>query len=274
MNLRLRLIVAFFLLSVVPLGAVTFYSYRSNAGALRDAAQHEAELLAGELTQRMQVVTAQLTERVGDLMDMNEAQPAAVVARNEPARPPATPQTRKPASTTPKPTASPAPKPATPAVSTPPETLATEAGMPTPSSAAINTKVAEALGEVAMLFNNIELRGLRGDDFRRGGGVPSGRGGTGGAQGRGANAGAFPGSGQSSAPRTFTDRTPGSAAPRAGARGESPATPNPPPTLMPSPPPGRVTQPLLPGVPPSAMVVGLDERERIRIDMAPILRDM
>ena len=80
MNLRLRLIVAFFLLSVVPLGAVTLYSYRSNAGALRDAAQHEAEMLAGELTQRMQIVTAQLTERVGHLMDMNEAQPTAVVA--------------------------------------------------------------------------------------------------------------------------------------------------------------------------------------------------
>ena len=30
MSLRLRLIVAFFLLSVVPLAAVTFYSYTSN----------------------------------------------------------------------------------------------------------------------------------------------------------------------------------------------------------------------------------------------------
>ena len=50
MNLRLRLIVAFFLLSVVPLGAVTFYSYSSNAGALRDAAEKEAEQLPGELT--------------------------------------------------------------------------------------------------------------------------------------------------------------------------------------------------------------------------------
>ena len=36
MSLRLRLIVAFFLLSVVPLGAVTFYAYTSNARALRD----------------------------------------------------------------------------------------------------------------------------------------------------------------------------------------------------------------------------------------------
>ena len=33
MNLRLRLIVAFFLLSVVPLAAVTLYTYTSNAKA-------------------------------------------------------------------------------------------------------------------------------------------------------------------------------------------------------------------------------------------------
>ena len=37
MSLRLRLIVAFFLLSVVPLGAVTLYTYMSNARALREA---------------------------------------------------------------------------------------------------------------------------------------------------------------------------------------------------------------------------------------------
>ena len=35
MSLRLRLIIAFLLLSVVPLGAVTLYSYRSSAEALR-----------------------------------------------------------------------------------------------------------------------------------------------------------------------------------------------------------------------------------------------
>ncbi len=49
MSLRLRLIVAFFLLSVVPLAAVTFYIYTNNAQALREAAGREAELLAGEL---------------------------------------------------------------------------------------------------------------------------------------------------------------------------------------------------------------------------------
>src|SRR5687768_15318033 len=70
MSLRVRLIVAFFLFSVVPLAAVTFYSYTSNLRALHVAAQHETELLTGELTQRMQVVTAQVSDRVERLMDM------------------------------------------------------------------------------------------------------------------------------------------------------------------------------------------------------------
>ena len=38
MNLRLRLIVAFFLLSVVPLAALTLYAYTNNVQAMRDAA--------------------------------------------------------------------------------------------------------------------------------------------------------------------------------------------------------------------------------------------
>src|SRR5258708_1543053 len=70
MSLRLRLIVAFFLFSVVPLAAVTFYSYTSNERALQVAARHETEMLTGELTQRMQVVTTQISERVEHLMDM------------------------------------------------------------------------------------------------------------------------------------------------------------------------------------------------------------
>ena len=62
--------VAFFLLSVVPLGAVTFYAYTSNAAALREAAGREAELLAGELTERMKLVTAQLSQRFELLIEV------------------------------------------------------------------------------------------------------------------------------------------------------------------------------------------------------------
>ena len=109
MSLRTRLILAFFLLSVVPLAAVTFYSYTTNVEALRVAAEHEADLLAGELGQRMQLVTAQLSERVEHLMDIAELQTAmdnaAQQANAEPAAAPAanvstSAATAKPASTT------------------------------------------------------------------------------------------------------------------------------------------------------------------------------
>src|ERR1043165_1226827 len=79
MRLRIRLILAFLLLSVVPLGAVTFYSYVSNRNALRVAATREADQLAGELSQRMQLVTAQLSQRVEHLMDI-PVQPAVRTA--------------------------------------------------------------------------------------------------------------------------------------------------------------------------------------------------
>ena len=110
MSLRLRLIVAFFFLSVVPLGAVTFYTYASNAAAMREAAGHEAESLAGDLSQRMQLVTTQISERVEHLMDVpreadassTDARPAAgpvapvrerppVSSASSPARAPAAP---------------------------------------------------------------------------------------------------------------------------------------------------------------------------------------
>ena len=73
MNLRLRLIVVFFLLSVVPVGAVTYYTYASNAQAIRDAASSEAAQLAGELSQRMRAVTTQLSQRVETLMELPPA---------------------------------------------------------------------------------------------------------------------------------------------------------------------------------------------------------
>src|SRR3954470_10474553 len=83
MSLRLRLIVAFFFLSVVPLAAVTLYTYASNAAALREAAGHEAQSLAGDLSQRMQLVTTQLSERVAHVRHM---QRDAAAGAEQPAR--------------------------------------------------------------------------------------------------------------------------------------------------------------------------------------------
>ena len=103
MSLRTRLVLAFFLLSVVPLGAVTFYSYTNNVRALQDAAEREADLLAGELGQRMQLVTAQLSERVEHLMDIAELQAvaedaSAIAAQAQAATDtPAKPETPRPA---------------------------------------------------------------------------------------------------------------------------------------------------------------------------------
>ena len=144
MSLRLRLIVAFFFLSVVPLAAVTLFTYASNARAMREAAGREAELLAGELTQRMQVVTAQLSERVERLMDVAEARAEADAAT---AALETTANAERAAAT-----AIPAP--------------AATSGMTQ------ETQVAQALGEMAMLLENVELRGLRGP--RPGGGPPPG----------------------------------------------------------------------------------------------------
>lgn len=149
MSLRLRLIVAFFVLSVVPLGAVTYYTYRSNARAVREAAVSEAEQLAAELTQRMEFVMAQLGERVGSVMALSEDPVAITPAMAELETPPDV--TRAPPPPPPPP---PAPTAAPPAP--------VEAARPTGPD-----QVAETLGDVAMLINNIEVRGARGFGGRR-----------------------------------------------------------------------------------------------------------
>src|SRR6185295_5551131 len=155
MSLRLRLIVAFFLLSVVPLGAVTLFTYTSNVRAVKDAAAREADLLAGELTQRMQLVTAQLTERVENLMDLQN--PYTVVDADK----------------------SPTPAAATPAKTVKPVTTKPATPITAMTDADVDEKVAQALGEAAMLLNNVDLSGLRrfGPDPNRGGGRGGSRGG-------------------------------------------------------------------------------------------------
>lgn len=64
MSLRTRLIIAFLLLSVVPLTAVTLLSYRSSVQAFERAARREANERASDVSRRMDVVTAELGERV------------------------------------------------------------------------------------------------------------------------------------------------------------------------------------------------------------------
>ena len=168
MTLRTRLILWLLLMSVVPLGAVTVYTYVSSARALRVAAAREADLLAGELSSRMQLVTAELSSRVEELMNMRAATPARTAA-NPPAKPAAVTTT---ANTT---------------------TATAAAAAADTKEDTVDTQVANALGDAAMLLNSVELQGVR-NLFRGGGGGGRG-GGRGGDQGRGAGApGAVPGS--------------------------------------------------------------------------------
>lgn len=189
MTLRTRLILWLLLMSVVPLGAVTVYTYVSSARALREAAAREADLLAGELSSRMQLVTAELSNRVEELMNMRAAAPPAPVKAN-PAPAPAV--ATKAANT------SPAPAPA--------------AAVDAAKEDSVDAQVASALGDAAMLLNSVELQGVR--NMFRGGG--SGRGGRPGDTGRGGSAGpgAVPPGGGSSQPSTAGQRAQGGFVPR------------------------------------------------------------
>jgi serine phosphatase RsbU (regulator of sigma subunit) len=273
MSLRLRLIVAFFILSVVPLAAVTLFTYASNARAMRDAAGREAQFLAGELTQRMQMVTAQLSERVGHLMDLEEVRQAAASAGADAST---AAQRRE---------------------------QAAAAAAPAPEAAAAQTEaqVAQALGEMAMLLNNVELRGLRSSRWapprggRGRGEVPAASGAPSGTAQRGERAG-FPAEGrrqpspQAPAGREAA-RAPGPPAEPSGAPA-APLAPAPPepvspipqtataPGVTPAPPapapePGRTPAPAPAPGPAPAMPEGVTvEPDRIMIDVAPLRREL
>jgi serine phosphatase RsbU (regulator of sigma subunit) len=73
MSVRTRLIVAFLALSVLPLSAVTFYSYTSSVNAFRGAVAGESARLAADLQQRLDTVTADLSRQVGMLWEPSVA---------------------------------------------------------------------------------------------------------------------------------------------------------------------------------------------------------
>src|SRR5919107_6136183 len=64
MALRTRLIIAFLLLSVVPLTAVTLVSYKSSVDAVEAAAQREATERAADVSGRMDAITADLGRKM------------------------------------------------------------------------------------------------------------------------------------------------------------------------------------------------------------------
>ncbi|HEX6464092.1 MAG TPA: SpoIIE family protein phosphatase, partial [Vicinamibacterales bacterium] len=283
MSLRLRLIVAFFLFSVVPLAAVTFYSYTSNLRALQVAAQHETEMLTSELTQRMQVVTSQISERVQHLMDMPAASSTMTATGTSGKR--ATQARTAVARSSAAPRHAAGPTPALPA--------AAAAAVPAPAADpnAVEVEVAGALGEVAMLLNNVEVRGMG----RFGGPRPpdvavlSPAPGSATAPHR-----PFPpdrpeprsayerdSGGRRGPPRHRTD-TPAPAATRdeaavPGAQGtQSPGPPPPGPGLAPSGPPPPSGSPPPPGSSPSPgpSDASSSDPSRMKLDLAPIRREL
>jgi serine phosphatase RsbU (regulator of sigma subunit) len=217
MTLRTRLILAFLLLSVVPLGLVTFYSYRSNVDAMHEVAAREADLLSAVLNQRMQVITMQLSDRIEHLIDVSTPPPAP----STPATTPAQPATPPPA--------------ATPAIS---QEQATQ-------------QVANALGEAALLLNTVNVQGFRGFQMTGRPGGPGGNPGAGGGTGRGDGRGGNP-----SGAQTHRPPPPGTAGASGGLVPPDAANPNKPATPRGSatPQPG-VTPPAAPGAPTTTFVI-------------------
>ncbi len=72
MSLRTRLILAFLLLSVVPLSAVTLYSYRTSVQAFQRAVEREAAQSASDIGHRMAMVTEDLGRRMDRLFEGSE----------------------------------------------------------------------------------------------------------------------------------------------------------------------------------------------------------
>jgi serine phosphatase RsbU (regulator of sigma subunit) len=93
MTLRTRLTIAFFAISVIPLAAVTLYSYYSSERALRRAAEQQAATMAAELGRRMEWVTTDLERRIDRAWPIPQA-PAVPPAQagSHPASPTAPPR--------------------------------------------------------------------------------------------------------------------------------------------------------------------------------------
>jgi hypothetical protein len=70
MKLRLKLILAFLLLSVVPLSVVIVYSYLASQRVFRRAVEAEAQVLAEEMGKRMEVVRQGLNRQVDRLSQL------------------------------------------------------------------------------------------------------------------------------------------------------------------------------------------------------------
>ena len=84
MNLRARLILAFVVLSVLPLTAVTVYSYRTSLNALHKTAEGGASAMAGAMTKRMDTVTKDINLQLVRLSELPPVPPVPATAAATP----------------------------------------------------------------------------------------------------------------------------------------------------------------------------------------------
>jgi serine phosphatase RsbU (regulator of sigma subunit) len=70
MQLRTKLILAFVVLSVLPLAGITIYAYASSLRAFRTAVEEEAREMTREMNDRMELVTAELDDRIDRLGEL------------------------------------------------------------------------------------------------------------------------------------------------------------------------------------------------------------
>jgi serine phosphatase RsbU (regulator of sigma subunit) len=70
MKIRTQLILAFILLSVVPLSGIVLYSYASSQKAVRAAQMREAEEMAQQMDRRVADIRSEVSERVARLGDL------------------------------------------------------------------------------------------------------------------------------------------------------------------------------------------------------------
>jgi HAMP domain-containing protein len=292
MTLRARLIVAFLALSVLPLGVVTFYTYTTSVEAMRDVAAREADLLAAVLNQRMQVITSQLSDRIEHLIDMTAPAPTEA-----PTAAPTTTTTTTSATATRTTSATSLQDPQGPQNPKGPKdpTRATQpvepAAAPAPSSPSaamladmaeqeqMSHRVADALGEAAVLLNTVNVQGM--------GGIGpfsshlNGSPGTSRSGGQGANATANRGPG--SATRRG-DRSSGQAAVRPPPPSPSGTPPTAPDTTNLTPPsPSAAARPPVTPVPPGTQASGggtpdprvfVSTDNGMKIDLTQIRRDL
>ncbi|MGZ7040059.1 MAG: hypothetical protein ACXVJO_17920, partial [Thermoanaerobaculia bacterium] len=67
MKIRTQLVLAWFVLSILPLSAIVLYSYHSSRHALEGAYQREAQQLTSQMDRRLTSIRTDLDQRLAAL---------------------------------------------------------------------------------------------------------------------------------------------------------------------------------------------------------------